>query len=47
MNRFGSFISWGGRAAVDFLVAISGAAGARASLISMKSDWKRLSLFDE
>jgi hypothetical protein len=47
MNRFGSFISWGGRTAVAFLVAISGAAGAQASLISMKSDWKRLSLFDE
>jgi hypothetical protein len=47
MKRFDSFISWGGRAMVAFLVAISGAAGAQASLISMKSDWKALSLLDK
>jgi hypothetical protein len=45
MNRFDSFISWGIKAAVALLVVILGAAGAQASLISKKSDWKRLSLF--
>jgi hypothetical protein len=37
----------GQQATVDFFVALVGAAGARASLISMKSDWKQLSLFDK
>jgi hypothetical protein len=47
MNRFDRLISWSSRSTVAFLVAIVGAAGAQASLISMKSDWKQLSLFDK
>jgi hypothetical protein len=47
MNRFDGFISFGGRAAIAFLVVILGMVGAQASLITRKNGWNQLSLFDK
>jgi hypothetical protein len=47
MKRFDRYMSSGLRVAGELVVAIFGAAGARASLINMKGDWKRISLLDK